>query len=47
MGGISPIMGSYGYVGNFHPVFVAKPANFQAQKCRRNFDDFRKKRFSL
>ena len=42
MGGISPIMGSYGYVGNFQLVLVAKRAEFQPQKYRRNFDDFRK-----
>ena len=28
MGGISPIMDSYRYVGNFQPVFVAKPEKF-------------------
>ena len=46
MGGISPIMGLYGYVGNFQPVFVAKPAKFPAQKYRRNLDDFRKQMLS-
>ena len=45
MGGISPIMDSYGYVGNFQPGFVAKPEKFQAQKYRRSFDDFRKLMF--
>ena len=46
MGRISPIMGLYGYVGNFQPVFVAKPAKFPAQKYRRNLDDFRKQMLS-
>ena len=45
MGGISPIMGSYGYVGNFQTVFVAKLTKFQPQKYRRSFDDFRKLMF--
>ena len=39
-------MGLYGYVGNFQPVFVAKPAKFPAQKYRRNLDDFRKQMLS-
>ena len=43
MGDLSLVVGSYGYIGNFQPVSVAKPAKGPTQKDGRYFDDFRKR----